>query len=244
MQHLHIRRSHERGYANHRWLQSYHSFSFAHYYDPQHTQFSVLRVMNDDVIAPNKGFGMHPHHDMEIITYMLEGELQHQDDMGNTSVIKAGDVQRMTAGSGVVHSEVNASSTKPAHLLQIWILPAALGLTPSYEEKHFSSAQKLNQWCLIAAPDHTGMAIKIHQDVSVYATLLDANQALNYSLRSERSAYIQVANGNIVVNGANLLTGDALMLNGDAEISIQANAQSELLLFDLPLHHRSAGGGH
>lgn len=236
MQDFVIRKGSERGYAKRDWLESYHSFSFAHYYDPQHMQFSVLRVINDDIIAPARGFGMHPHNDMEIITYMLDGELQHRDSMGNGSVIKAGDVQRMTAGSGIVHSEVNASNTADAHLLQIWVLPERLNLEPSYEEKTFSLAQKLNQWCLIAARDASHGVLTVHQDMQLYATILDTNAVLTYTLDSKRSAYLQVARGGIDVNGKTLVAGDAMMVNDAVELMVKASDQSELLLFDLPLH--------
>ena len=236
MQEFVIRKGSERGYTKRDWLESYHSFSFAHYYDPLHMQFSVLRVINDDIIAPAKGFGMHPHNDMEIITYMLDGELQHRDSMGNTSVIMVGDVQRMTAGSGIVHSEVNASNTTEAHLLQIWVLPERLNLEPSYEEKNFSSAQKLNRWCLIAARDASHGVLSVHQDMQLYATILDINAVVSYTLRAKRSAYLQVARGSIDVNGKTLLAGDAVMLNGTVELMVKANDPSELLLFDLPLH--------
>lgn len=238
MSSLQIRKGNERGYAKRAWLESYHSFSFANYYDPQHMHFSVLRVINDDVIAPAKGFGFHPHNDMEIITYMLEGELRHQDSIGNGSVIKAGDVQRMTAGTGIVHSEVNASDTVNAHLLQIWILPEQLGLQPSYEEKNFSREQKLNQWCLIAARDGHESAVKVHQDLQLYATILDANVVLSYRLEVGRSVYLHVATGEVEANGRALIAGDAMMLNGPAELAVKANKQSELLLFDLPLHEQ------
>lgn len=231
---LQLRKSQERGHANFGWLDSYHSFSFANYYDPAHMGYSVLRVINEDVIAPAKGFGMHPHNDMEIITYMLQGELQHQDSLGNGSVIKAGDVQRMTAGTGIVHSEFNASSTQNAHLLQIWILPAAQGLTPSYEDKHFEAAQKQNRWCLIASQDGRKGSLQVHQDMALYATILDQSASLDYALGVNRSAYLQVARGQVVVNGEVLEEGDALMLESSHALHIEALDQAEMLLFDLP----------
>lgn len=231
-----VRKGHGRGYANHGWLQSYHSFSFAEYYDPEHMHFSVLRVINDDTVAAGKGFGMHPHRDMEIITYMLHGELQHKDSIGNGAVIKAGDVQRMTAGTGIVHSEFNASHTDSVHFLQIWILPERLNLQPGYEDKHFTTAQKLNQWCLIAAKDNSTASLKVHQDIQLYATILNADAKLTYSANENRSLYLHVASGNIEVDGQQLSTGDALMLNSGVELALEANAKSELLLFDLPLH--------
>ena len=240
MQNLTVRKGHDRGYANHGWLQSYHSFSFAEYYDPQHMQFSVLRVINDDTVAAGQGFGEHAHRDMEIITYMLHGMLQHKDSIGNGSVIKAGDVQRMTAGAGIVHSEFNASHSDSVHFLQIWILPERLNLAPGYEDKHFTTAQKLNQWCLIAAKDNnTGVltsALKVHQDMQLYATILNTEAKLSYSANENRSLYLHVATGNVEVNGQQFTAGDAVMLNGSVELVIKANVESELLLFDLPLH--------
>jgi redox-sensitive bicupin YhaK (pirin superfamily) len=237
---LTVRKGHDRGFANHGWLQSYHSFSFAEYYDPQYMHFSVLRVINDDTVAAGMGFGKHPHRDMEIITYVLHGELQHEDNIGNGSVIKAGDVQRMTAGTGIVHSEFNASQSDSVHFLQIWILPERLNLNPGYEDKHFTTAQKLNQWCLIAAKDNNaGMlkgTLKVHQDMQLYATILNTDAKLSYSANENRSLYLHVATGNIEVNSQQFTAGDAVMLNGSVELVITANAESELLLFDLPLH--------
>jgi len=243
MLNLQVRRSHERGYASHGWLQSYHSFSFAEYYDRNHMHFSALRVINDDVIAAGQGFGMHPHRDMEIVTYMLQGQLQHKDSMGNGSIIKAGDVQRMSAGTGIMHSEVNASVSERVHLLQIWIMPERLNIEPSYEEKHFTAEQKLNRWCLIAAGDDSAGALKVHQDMKLYATLLDASANLAYAIADGRSVYLHVASGDVEIDGQKFETGDAVMLDGSAELGIRANSQSELLLFDLPLH-RPLGARH
>ena len=234
---LHIRRSAERGHANHGWLDSYHSFSFANYYDPAHMAYSVLRVINEDVIGPSQGFGMHPHKDMEIITYMLQGELQHKDSLGNGSVIRAGDVQRMTAGTGIVHSEFNASNSQSAHLLQIWILPERVRLAPSYEEQHFTLAQKQDDWCLIASADGRDQSLLVHQDMTLYASILSAGNNLSYLLQANRSAYIQVASGALEINGQQLLTGDALMIDADSLdnlVTLKAGKQTELLLFDLP----------
>jgi redox-sensitive bicupin YhaK (pirin superfamily) len=233
---LQLRKSNERGHANLGWLDSYHSFSFAEYYDPAHMSYSVLRVINEDVVAPAKGFGMHPHNNMEIITYMLGGELQHQDSLGNGSVIKAGDVQRMTAGTGIVHSEFNASKTQDAHLLQIWILPAEQGLTPSYEDKHFGAAQKQDRWCLIASPDGREDSLLVHQDLALYATILNQSASLDYALSANRSAYLQVAKGQVRANGELLIAGDALMLDNSQSLHIEAVENAEMLLFDLPVH--------
>lgn len=234
-----LRKSSARGYANHGWLESYHSFSFAEYYDPAHMGFSVLRVINEDVVAAGTGFGMHPHRDMEIITYMLAGELRHQDSMDNTAVIKAGDVQRMTAGTGVRHSEVNASTNQAVHLLQIWIQPSQLSLQPSYEDKHFGLSQKLNQWCLIASHDGRAQSLTIHQNVNIYASLLEAEKRLSYMLEAQRKVYIQVVKGQLAVNGQVIFAGDALMVDNNESgnsgiLEFQANVFAELLLFDLP----------
>lgn len=229
-----VRKSQERGHANHGWLDSYHSFSFAEYYDPEHMQYSVLRVINEDKIAGGAGFGMHGHRDMEIITYMLAGELRHQDSMGNGAVIRAGDVQRMSAGTGVRHSEINASPIHPAHLLQIWLLPAKNGLLPSYEDKTIPLEQKLNQWALVASPDARQNSMLIHQDVELWATFLEQGHALDYTLPSARCAYLQVARGKIILNQQMLEAGDAVMIAFEARLNISAEIESELLLFDLP----------
>lgn len=232
-----LRKSADRGYAKRDWLESYHSFSFAEYFDRQHMHFSVLRVINEDVIAPERGFGMHPHNDMEIITYMLAGELQHKDSLGNGSVIRAGDVQRMTAGTGIVHSEANASVTEEAHLLQIWIMPDQLHLTPGYEEKQFSANDKRNQWRLIASNNGRDGSLLVHQDLRLFATILTAQQVLDYNLDAGRTAYLQVARGSVTVNGQELNAGDALMLdvsNDVQSLNTVATSDAEILLFDLP----------
>lgn len=230
-----VRKSLERGHANHGWLDSYHSFSFARYYDPQHMGYSVLRVINEDIVAAGMGFGKHPHRDMEIVTYMLSGQLRHEDSMGNGSVIGAGDVQRMTAGTGVEHSEFNASNSEAAHLLQIWLLPASNNLAPSYEDKHFTHEQKQNRWCLIASQDAREGSLLIHQDVNVYATELTIGTHLPYDMQSKRSLYIQVARGEIKLNGEILIAGDAAEIDGQTSVAIDALAASELILFDLPM---------
>jgi redox-sensitive bicupin YhaK (pirin superfamily) len=229
-----LRKSAERGHANHGWLDSYHSFSFNRYYDPAHMQYSVLRVINEDSIAPGRGFGMHPHQDMEIVTYMLSGALQHMDSLGNGSIIRAGDVQRMTAGSGIVHSEVNASSSEPAHLLQIWMLPERSALEPGYEEKHFSAEEKLNRLRLIASRDAREGSLLVHQDVSLYASVLQGGKTLSYTLGEDRSAYLQLARGRLVLNGEKLLAGDAAKLDQVGLISLLSEEDAEFLLFDMP----------
>jgi len=234
---VNIRKSGERGHADHGWLNARHSFSFAEYHDPAHMQYSVLRVLNEDVIAAGRGFGEHPHRDMEIVTYILSGALRHQDSMGNGSVIRAGDVQRMTAGSGVRHSEFNASSDAPVHLMQIWIMPAENNLTPSYEEKHFSAEQKENQWCPIVsssgAPDGHQGTLMIHQDVTIYAAHLAEDKALEIELMPNRCAYLQVAKGEVLLDGQALSAGDAAMLDA-GNYQLTASKEAELILFNLP----------
>lgn len=234
-----LRKSEERGHANHGWLDSYHSFSFSRYYDPEHMQYSVLRVINEDVVAPDMGFGMHPHRDMEIVTYMLSGQIRHMDNLGNGSVIRAGDVQRMTAGTGIVHSEFNASSEEPAHLLQIWLLPERNELQPGYEEKHFDPSEKRNQWRLVASRDAREGSLLIHQDVDLFATVLEQGKSLSYELVAERSAYLQVARGRVDLNGEVLLAGDAAKIEGQQLIELQAFEDAEMLLFDLPAANES-----
>ena len=232
---VNIRPSASRGYAQHGWLESYHSFSFAGYYDPAHMGFSVLRVINDDKVAPANGFGMHGHQDMEIITYMLAGELRHQDSMGNGSVIRAGDVQRMTAGTGVRHSEMNASTQSTAHLLQIWIIPETNGLPPGYEEKTIPLAEKQNQWRLIASRDARNHSLLVHQDLSLYTTVLEAGKQLPLNVEGDRYAYMHVARGSVKVDGQSLQEGDALMIDATASLVLDAVAESEVLWFDLPV---------
>ena len=231
---LTIRKSEARGHADHGWLNARHSFSFAEYHDPAHMQYSVLRVLNEDVIAAGRGFGEHPHRDMEIVTYILSGALRHQDSMGNGSVIRAGDVQRMTAGSGVRHSEFNASSEAPVHLLQIWIMPAENNLTPSYEEKHFSAEQKANQWCpIVSSNGHQG-TVAIHQDVTIYAANLVQGKVLDIALMQNRCAYLQVAKGGVLLDGEVLSAGDAAKLDA-GNYQLTASKDVELVLFDLPV---------
>jgi redox-sensitive bicupin YhaK (pirin superfamily) len=229
-----IRKSQDRGHANHGWLDSYHSFSFAEYYDPAYMGYSVLRVINDDRIDSSSGFGKHPHRDMEIITYMLAGELRHQDSMGNGSVIGAGDVQRMTAGTGIRHSEFNASTLNPVHLLQIWVLPSQNNLIPSYEEKHFADVDKENRWRLIVSPNGHDGSITINQDAYVYASLLVKSKVLSTTLNPNRCTYLQVARGTVVLDGKILSVGDAAMIEAIEACELLAVEDSELILFDLP----------
>ena len=235
---MQIRRSQDRGHANRGWLDSYHSFSFGSYYDANWMGFSALRVINEDVIAPAQGFGTHSHDNMEIITYVLQGELAHKDSMGNVETIKQGHVQRMTAGTGVSHSEFNASDAAPVHLLQIWIAPNQHNLPPSYEDKFFTDAQKLNQWCVLACEhaelDSLSGPLKVHQDMALLAAKLSAGKLLEYELKPLRSAYLQVASGSLTVAGELLNAGDAAMFNGAEAINLSAISHAEILLFDLP----------
>lgn len=229
-----IRKSQDRGYAKHDWLESFHSFSFADYYDAAHMGYSVLRVINQDKIAAGTGFGMHGHRDMEIITYMLAGELKHQDSMGNGSIIRAGDVQYMSAGVGVRHSEINPSAEHEAHLLQIWLLPAVLGLPPNYAEKHFLPEQKRNRWCLVVSSDGREGSIQIQQAVDLYASVLDAGSQLSKTLQDNRRAYLQIAKGEVQCNGVQLSAGDAAKIEAETAIELIAMAEAEVLWFDLP----------
>lgn len=231
-----LRRSQERGHADHGWLQSYHSFSFADYFDPAHVQFGALRVLNDDVVAPGKGFGMHGHRDMEIVTYMLSGALEHKDSMGNGSVIRPGDVQRMSAGSGVRHSEFNPSDAEAAHLLQIWLLPRQAGGAPSYEQQHFSAEERRGKLCRVAAGEKSAAEaapVFIQQDAAIYAGLFDGAEAANHRLEPGRRAYVHVARGTAMVNGQALQAGDALLTQDERDIAIEDGKAAELLLFDL-----------
>ncbi len=229
-----LRKANERGHADHGWLDSYFSFSFAEYHDPQHMGFSSLRVINEDVVQPGKGFGTHGHRDMEIITYILAGALEHKDSMGNGSVIRPGDVQRMSAGRGVQHSEFNPSQSELVHLLQIWIVPDVRGIEPEYEETHFDAASKRGRLRLIAASDGRDGAVTIHQDAAVYAALLDGAERASHALAPGRKAYVHVARGSVTVNGNALGAGDALKASGESEIVLERGANAEILLFDLP----------
>ena len=228
-----IRRASERGHANHGWLDSYHSFSFADYYDPRHMGWSALRVINEDRVQPGQGFGTHGHRDMEIISYVLEGALGHKDSMGNGSTIRPGDVQRLSAGSGITHSEFNHEKTGVTHFLQIWIEPSATGITPSYEQKNFSAADKRGCLRLIASPDGRDGSVSIHQDASVYAGLFDGSEQARCPLAADRKRYVHVVRGSISVNGAALGAGDALKAGG-GDISVDHGQGAEILLFDLP----------
>ena len=229
-----IRRSNERGHADHGWLNSYHSFSFADYFDPKHVEFGPLRVINEDRVAAGAGFGTHPHRDMEIISYVLAGELAHKDSMGNGSTIRPGDVQRMTAGTGVRHSEFNPSAKEPVHFLQIWIQPNAAGIEPSYEEKHFAESDKRGRLRLIASPDAADGSVLLHQDAKLYAGLFDGNESATLELQRGRRSYVHVARGEVRVNGSELSTGDALKITDTSTLTIDGGRHAEVLVFDLP----------
>jgi redox-sensitive bicupin YhaK (pirin superfamily) len=229
-----IRRSDERGLADHGWLKSFHTFSFADYYDAKHMGFGPLRVINEDRVQPGGGFGTHGHRDMEIISYVLDGELAHKDSMGNGSVIRPGDVQRMSAGSGVRHSEFNGSQERPVHFLQIWIEPQQRGIEPGYEEKHFTSEEKQGRLRLIASPDRTDGSVLIHQDARVYAGLFNGAERATLALAPGRQAYVQVARGSITANGATLATGDALQVTHSDAVELENGRNAEVLVFDLP----------
>lgn len=230
---LQIRRSAERGHANHGWLDSYHSFSFADYYDPDHMQFGPLRVINEDIVAPGQGFGAHGHRDMEIVTYVLDGALAHKDSMGNGSTIRHGDVQRMSAGTGVMHSEFNASKEEPVHLLQIWVLPARSGDQPGYEEKRFDDVGKRGRLRVVASPDGRDGSVTIHADASIHAALIDGVERADYALPAGRRAYVHVARGGVTVNGEALVAGDAAMLSDVDTVTLEQGDAAEVLLFDL-----------
>jgi redox-sensitive bicupin YhaK (pirin superfamily) len=228
-----LRKGQERGHAQHGWLDSFHSFSFADYYDPDHMGFGPLRVINEDRVQPGKGFGTHGHRDMEIISYVLDGELAHKDSMGNGSVIRPGDVQRMSAGTGVHHSEFNGSSDKPVHFLQIWIEPRSRGDKPSYEEKRFDEAAKRGQLRLIASPDGREGSVTVHQDANLYAALLDGTESVEFTQKPGRLTYVHVIRGAVDVNGQALVGGDAMKLTGEATVRIAKGRDAEILLFDL-----------
>lgn len=227
------RNGNERGHAQHGWLESWHSFSFASYYDPEHSRFGDLRVINDDIIAGGGGFAPHPHRDMEIITYVLSGALAHKDSMGNGSTIKRGDIQRMSAGTGVVHSEFNASPTEPVTLLQIWITPNQNGLAPGYQQTHISDELKRGRLVEIASEKGSELGVRLNQDVNIFAGLFDGTEVTHHDLNSERRYYLHVARGAIIANGEALQHGDAIKLTKESSLVLQQGQNAEVLLFDL-----------
>ena len=226
-------RSDSRGAADHGWLKSKHTFSFADYHNPQMMGFAKLRVVNEDWIEPGKGFGTHPHRDMEIVTYMIDGALEHKDSMGNGSVIRAGELQRMTAGTGVFHSEFNHSDEERAHLLQIWILPERNGLEPGYEQKLFPTEEKHNRWRLVASRDGRDGSLTIHQDVNIVSSVLDPGTALDYTFDGRRRGFMQIVRGRVEIDGDELVAGDAIATQDQAILTVRANEEAELLLFDM-----------
>jgi len=229
-----IRKADERGVANFDWLHSKHTFSFGGYYDPAHMGFGPLRVINEDRVVPGAGFPTHGHRDMEIISYVLDGALAHKDSIGTGSVIRPGDVQRMSAGKGISHSEYNHSASEPVHFLQIWIVPAQGGLAPGYEQRHFPAEARTGRLQLIASPDGADGSVTVHQDVRLYATLLGADQGASLELKNGRIAWVQVARGAVEVNGRRLGAGDGAALDGETAVVLDRAADAEVLLFDLP----------
>ncbi len=228
-----IRPADERGATRLDWLDSRHSFSFGDYFDPRHESFRTLRVLNDDRIAPGAGFGMHPHRDFEIISYVAAGALEHRDSLGNGSVIRPGEVQRMTAGTGIRHSEFNPSGTEPTHLLQIWIVPERRGLEPSYEQKSFPSAERHGQWRLLASRDGREGSVTIHQDAALLGALLKPGQSIRYELRPDRHAWLQVVRGDVMLNDRPMGAGDGAAISGEPALTLTAVTPSEALLFEL-----------
>lgn len=229
-----LRRASDRGHANHGWLDSYHTFSFADYHDPAHTGYSVLRVINEDRVAPGAGFPTHGHRDMEIVSYVLDGALEHRDSLGNGSVIRAGDVQRMSAGTGVRHSEFNASHEAPVHFLQIWILPESPGGAPGYEQKQFAPAGLAGQLRVLASPDARDGSLRLHQDASISAALLDGPQRIVQPLPAGRKTYLQVARGSLQVNGVAVSAGDGVRIEHEPRLELTSGQSAEVLVFDLP----------
>jgi redox-sensitive bicupin YhaK (pirin superfamily) len=230
---LTLRKSNERGYADHGWLKSFHSFSFADYYDPQHMGWGNLRVINEDRIAPGTGFGTHGHRDMEIVSYVLEGNLAHKDSMGNVKGIPPGDVQRMSAGTGVMHSEFNHAPNATTHFLQIWIEPNVRGIAPSYEQKTFGENAKRGTLRLVASPDGANGSVTIHADAKMYAGLFDGPETSTLTLDPKRRAYVHVVRGDIDVNGRKLSAGDAAQLQDESQVTLSAGRDAEVLVFDL-----------
>ncbi len=230
---LRIRRSHERGFADHGWLKTYHTFSFATYQDPHHVRFRSLRVMNEDVIAPGQGFGTHPHHDMEIVTYVLSGALEHRDSMGNGEILRPGEFQRMTAGTGIEHSEFNPSATEPVHLYQIWLFPERKGIEPSYEQKAFPVAHRANRLQLVASRQGDEGSLMICQDARIFLANLSPGSSVTHTIAPGRHAWLQSLRGRIVVDGIALEAGDGVAVSDEPALTITASDASEIMLFDL-----------
>ena len=231
---LNIRHANQRGHADHGWLDTYHTFSFANYYDPAHMGFRALRVINEDRVEPGQGFGMHGHRDMEIVTIVLTGALEHRDSLGNGEVLRPGELQRMSAGTGIRHSEFNPSATEPVHLYQIWLLPGQKNLTPSYEQKPIPGADQHNRLRLVASPDGRDGSLTIHQDAELFLATLTEGTRVSHPLRKGRAAWLQVLRGGVTLNGASLQTSDGVAIENELELNIQATSAAEILLFDLP----------
>lgn len=230
---IQIRKSTDRGHFNHGWLDTYHTFSFDTFHDPEHMRFRSLRVMNEDRVAPGQGFGMHPHRDMEIVTYVLAGALEHKDSMGNGSVLRAGEFQRMSAGTGLMHSEFNPSPSEPVHLYQIWLFPERKGIEPSYEQKQFPESERHNRLQLVASPDAAAGSLLIHQDARIYLAQLDAGRELSHAPAAGRHAWLQVLRGAIALNGHELSAGDGAAVSDEPSLTLAASTNAEVMLFDL-----------
>jgi redox-sensitive bicupin YhaK (pirin superfamily) len=228
-----VRKAADRGHANHGWLDTYHTFSFSTYHDPNHMRFRSLRVMNEDFVQPGQGFGTHPHHDMEIVTYVLEGALEHKDSMGNGEVLRPGEFQRMSAGTGITHSEFNPSATEPVHLYQIWLFPERQGIEPSYEQRHFPDEERRNQLRLVASRNATDGSLLIQQDARIYLSSLDEGRQVFQSLAPGRHAWLQVLRGSVTLNGHLLDTGDGAAVSNETALNIYAQQPAEIMLFDL-----------
>lgn len=228
-----VRKAAERGHAHHGWLEAYHTFSFAGYVDRDHVHFRSLRVMNEDRVAPGQGFGTHPHNDMEIVTYVLEGALEHKDSMGNGEVLRPGELQRMTAGTGITHSEFNPSADEPVHLYQIWLFPDRKGHTPSYEQKRFPDDQLSNRLRVVASPDAEDGSLLIHQDAKIFLSKLKAGAVVEHLLAESRHAWLQVLRGSVTLNGQPLATSDGAAVSEERMLKIEADENAEIMLFDL-----------
>ena len=230
---LTLRKASDRGSFDHGWLKTSHTFSFSDYYDPQHMSFRALRVMNEDWVAPGQGFGMHPHRDMEIVTYVLEGALEHRDSLGNGEVLRPGEFQRMSSGTGIRHSEFNPSASEPVHLYQIWLLPRQAGLTPSYEQKAFPDAEQVNRLRVVASPDARDGSLTINQDASIYLAKLEPGKSVEHPLVGGRHAWLQVLRGSVRLNGQQLATSDGAAVSDEPLLRIEADEAAEVMLFDL-----------
>lgn len=230
---IRVRKAAERGHADHGWLDTYHTFSFAGYQDPEHVHFRTLRVMNEDVVQPGQGFGTHPHRDMEIVTYVLEGALEHKDSMGNGEVLRAGEFQRMSAGTGITHSEFNPSQTEPVHLYQVWLFPERKGIEPGYEQKRFPESEQQNQLRLVASPEAEAGSLLIHQDARIYLSQIEPQATVHYELAEGRHAWLQVLKGSVLLNEVPLKVSDGAAVSDTRQLNIQATDNAEIMLFDL-----------